>query len=181
MGTMGIFSYLALTLATAEESGFGLNLNIFETNVINLAILLWVVVGYGSKLVGKVLSERRAKIEEEVRDAEARASEAAKALAQAQQDLAQAQVKAAQIKKQAQDTAQQVKQDILAQADHEVAKIRAAAMQELDSEQAKVMAQLRQRIAVLAIERAESELKGRLDDNAQARLVDRCIAQLGGN
>lgn len=133
MGTMGIFSYLALTLATAEESGFGLNLNIFETNVINLAILLWVVVGYGSKLVGKVLSERRAKIEEEVRDAETRASEAAKALAQAQQDLAQAQVKAAQIKKQAQDTAQQVKQDILSQADHEVAKIRAAAMQELDS------------------------------------------------
>jgi F-type H+-transporting ATPase subunit b len=182
MGTMSIFSYLAiLPLATAEESGFGLNLNIFETNLINLGILVWVLVAYGSKLLVNVLNERRARIEEEIKDAETRASEAANALAQAQQDLAQAQVKAEQIRKQANETAQQLKQDILGQSGQEVAKIRAAAVAELDTEQAKVMAELRQRIAVLAIEKVETQLKERLDDHAQGQLVDRCIAQLGGN
>jgi F-type H+-transporting ATPase subunit b len=171
---MGIFSYLA------TEGGFGLNLNIFETNLINLSIILGLLVVYGSKLVGNILTERKNKIEEEIKDAETRASTAAFALETAQKNLAEAKAKAEKIKADAQVDAQKAKDVILAQGVKDVEKLKAAAGKELDSEQAKVMVELKQRIAVLALERVESQLKERLNDSAQQKLIDRSIAQLGG-
>lgn len=172
---MGIFSYLA-----SSHGGLGLNLNIFETNLINLSIILGLIVVYGSKIVTNILNERKTRIEEEIRDAETRASVAAKALEQANKDLAEAKAKAEKIKAEAQVDAQRAAEAIKAQGVKELAKLKEAAGKELDSEQAKVMAELKQRIAVLALERVESELKQRLDDSTQERLIDHSIAQLGG-
>ncbi len=172
---MGIFSYLA-----SSHGGLGLNLNIFETNLINLSIILGLVVVYGSKLVGNILNDRKGRIEEEIKDAETRASIAAKALEQANQNLAQAKAKAEKIKAEAQVDATRAAEAIKAQGAKELEKLKEAAGKELDSEQAKVMAELKQRIAVLALERVESELKQRLDGSTQTRLIDHSIAQLGG-
>jgi F-type H+-transporting ATPase subunit b len=175
MFTMGIYSYLA-----SSHGGLGLNLNIFETNLINLSIILGLIVVYGSKLVSNILQDRKSRIEEEIREAETRASEAAKALEQANKDLAQAKAKAEQIKLEAQAAGEKAKAEILANGEKELAKLKAAAGKELDSEQAKVIAELKQRIAILALERVESELKNRLDGETQTRLIDKSIAQLGG-
>ena len=175
MGIMETLSYLA-----TSEGGFGFNFEILETNLINLAILVGVLVYYGSKLISNILTERRSRIEEEIKDAENRAAEAATALAEAQKSLSEAQARAEKIRAEAQVTAQKAKEEILAQGAKEIEKIKAAAVKELDSEQAKVMAELKQRIAVLTIERVESQLKERLDSSAQTRLIERSIAQLGG-
>lgn len=177
---MGNILYLAEAAVEHSESGFGLNLDILETNLINLGILIGLLLVYGRKFIGNILSDRRAKIEQEIKDAETRAQDAAAALADAQQKLAQAQAEAEKIRKNAQETAQKAKESILAQAGQEVERIKSAASQELDSEQAKVIAELKQRIATLAIERVESQLKERLDHSAQTQLVDRFVAQLGG-
>ena len=180
---MGIVGNLYLAAEAAAENGsegFGLNFNILETNVINLAILIGLLVIYGRKFVGNILSERRAKIEQEIQEAEVRAKDAAAALADAQQKLAQAQAEAEKIRSNAQETAKKTKESILSGASQEVERIKVAANQEMDSEQAKAIAELRQRIAALAIERAESQLRERLDDPAQTQLVNRSIAQLGG-
>ena len=177
---MGNFLYLAEAAVEHSESGFGLNLDILETNLINLGILIGLLLFYGRKFIGNILSDRRAKIEQEIKDAETRAQDSAAALADAQQKLAQAQAEAEKIRKNAEETAKKAKESILSQAGQEVERIKAAASQELDSEQAKVIAELRQRIATLAIERVESQLRERLDDSAQTQLVDRFVAQLGG-
>ena len=175
---MGNFLYLAE--AAEHSDGFGLNLDILETNLINLGIIIGLLLFYGRKFIGNILSDRRAKIEQEIKDAETRAQDSAVALADAQQKLAQAQAEAEKIRKNAEETAKKAKETILSQAGQEVNRIKAAASQELDSEQAKVVAELRGRIATLAIERVESQLKERLDDSAQTQLVDRFVAQLGG-
>jgi F-type H+-transporting ATPase subunit b len=44
----------------AEEGGFGLNVDILETNLINLVIILGVLFYFGSKFLGKTLSTRKA-------------------------------------------------------------------------------------------------------------------------
>ena len=175
---ISIFCQLA-TEAPAE-SGFGFNTNILETNIINLAILLGILIFYGSKVIGNTLSTRSAEIAAEIQEAEARAKQAAAALADGQQKLAQAQAEAEKIRGSAQETAQKAKAEILAQGKKEIEKIRAAAVQELDSDKAKVIAQLKQQIAAAAIERVESQLKEHLDRRAQEKLVDHCITQLGG-
>lgn len=177
---MGTFLLLATEAHSAGEGGFGLNLNIFETNLINLAILVGVLVFFGAKSFGKILSERSAKVAEAIQEAETRQKKAAAALAEQQQKLAQAQAQAEKIRAEAKNNAQKAKEAILAQGVKDVEKLKAAAVQELDSEQAKVIAELKERIATLALKRVESELKSKLDSSAQTKLIDRSIAQLGG-
>ena len=76
--------------------------------------------------------------------------------------------------------AQKVKETILAQGEKEVARLKASAEADLSSEEAKAIAELRQRVSTLALERVESQIPQMLDDSAQTTLIDRSIAQLGG-
>jgi F-type H+-transporting ATPase subunit b len=174
---MGTFLFLA---EAHSEGGFGINFDIFETNLINLAILVGVLFYYGKGIVGNILSERRTKIEEQIKEIEAMQKEAASAVAEQEKKLAQAKVEAEKIRQEATANAEKLKASILAQGEQEVAKIKATAMQDLNSEQERAIAQLRQRAAALAMAKVEAQLGSILDDSAQTKLIDRSIAQLGG-
>lgn len=137
------------------------------------AVLFWQQVFRGT------LSTRRATIEEAIRDAERRQQEAKQALSNQQANLEQAQSKAKEIVATARENATKVSEDILAQAKAEVEKMQAAADQDVTFQQEKVMRELRQRIAEIALERAEEELPSRLTPDLQTALVDKSIALLG--
>ena len=174
---MGFFSYFA----TASEGGFHLNFDIFEANLVNLGIILTLLIVYGRKFISDLLGERKAKIVADLEDAETRMKSAKAALTKAQKDLEQAQKQAEVIREEAKVSAEKAKANTLAQGREEIEKMKANAVKELDNEQAKVVADLKQRIAQLALEKVESELRDRLDDDSQSKLIDRSIAQLGGN
>lgn len=175
MGTI-----LILATEVHEEGGFGLNLDIFETNLINLAILVGVLVYFGRKVLGQILSERRAKIAQAIQEAEDRQKQAAAALSEQQQKLTQAQASAERIRKEAQERVKSAKDAIMAQAEKDIQRLRDTAAQDLSSEQDRVIAELRRRIAAMAMERAETQLKAQLNDSTQQTLIERSIAQLGG-
>lgn len=171
-----------LWLATeAAEDGFGLNLDILETNLVNLVIIIAVLVYFGRKFLGNILSERRERIETAIREAEQRASQAAEALSDGQQKLAQAQAEAERIRADADKRAQAAKEEILAQCERDLERMKSDARQELDTERDRAIAELRQRVTELALQRVESQLQERLDESAQRQLIDRSIATLGGN
>lgn len=170
-----------LYLVTEEaESGFGINSDILGSNVINLAIILVLLVVYGSKFLKNILAERREKIAQEIKEAEARANEASKSLATAKKNLDQAQVKAKQIKIDAEATAKNLNKEILTQGEKDVERMKANAVQELDSEKAKVVTELKRQTAILALEKAERDLKERLNDDLQGQLISQAVDQLGG-
>jgi F-type H+-transporting ATPase subunit b len=174
---MGTFLFLA---EAHSEGGFGINFDIFEANVINLAILVGVLFYYGKGIVGNILSERRAKIEEQIQEIEGMQQQAANAVAEQQQKLAQAKVEGEKIRQEATVNAEKLRLSILAQGEQEVEKIKATAMQDLNSEQERAVNQLRQKAAALAMAKVESQLTSILDDSAQTKLIDRSITQLGG-
>ncbi len=176
---VGTLLYLA-EAHSEVEGGFGLNLNILQTNIINLSILLGILYFYGSKIVGNILSERRSKIAQQIQEIEQKQKTAAATLAQEQQKLAEAKQTADKIRQDAQANAEKVKAAILAQGEKEVERLKASAAADLSSEEVKAIAELRQRVAALALERVESQLPGMLDDSAQTTLIDRSIAQVGG-
>ena len=117
---------------------------------------------------------------EAIADSENRAKEGASALAQAQQNLAQAQIKAAQILKESEVTAQAAKEAIILKASQDVERLRESAVQDLNTERERAIAQLRSRIATLALEQVESELRNNLSNSTQQALIDRSIVLLGG-
>jgi F-type H+-transporting ATPase subunit b len=56
--------------------GFGINTNLYETNVLNLAVVLFVVINFGGSVITDILSLRRTEILNALSTAEAKAQEA---------------------------------------------------------------------------------------------------------
>ncbi|HYX15297.1 MAG TPA: F0F1 ATP synthase subunit B [Nostoc sp.] len=189
MGIMGTFLLLAAEANAvhselaegAAEGGFGLNLDIFETNLINLAILVGILFYFGRKVLSNILNERQSNIATAIQEAEGRLKEAKTALSQAQEQLKQSQAEAERIRQSATENAQKAKEALLAKAGQDVERLRQTAAADLNTETERAIAQLRQRVATLALQKVESQLKGGIADDAQQSLIDRSIAQLGGN
>jgi F-type H+-transporting ATPase subunit b len=163
-----------------EAGGFGLNFNILETNLVNLALALGILVYFGRGLITKILSDRRSAIETAISAAQQRQKEAAAALEKQKQQLAQAQAEAEKIRASAADAAKAAAAEILAKATQDVQRMQEAAAQDVSSEQERVMAELRQRVVAMSLNQAQQQLPNRLNDSAQQQLIDRSIAMLGG-
>ena len=87
-----------MNLSFFATGGFGLNLNLFETNVINWAVVIFGLYKFLPGFLGKMLQKRREGILLELKDAEDRLSNATIALEKAKSDLLLAEEKASQIK-----------------------------------------------------------------------------------
>jgi F-type H+-transporting ATPase subunit b len=84
------------TLPLAE--GFGINTNIFETNLINLAAVVAIVISFVGKNLSALLEDRRKTIVNNLQEASLRAEEAKQRLAVAKNQLVEAKKKAAEIR-----------------------------------------------------------------------------------
>jgi F-type H+-transporting ATPase subunit b len=176
-----IETLLFLAEAHSEvESGFGLNLDIFETNLINLTLLVGILVYFGKPVLSKILTERRSKIAEQIQAVEQKKKQAEVTLANEQKKLEEAKETAAKIRSEATTNAQKARETILAQGEKEVQRLKEIAGKDLSSEQEKAIAQLRERVVALALENARSQMENILNDDVQRKLIDSSIAKLGG-
>ena len=82
----------------ANEKGFALNLDIFETGLLNILALLGILIYTGKDFLGSLLEERKTTIVKSVQDAEDRLNEAQKRLSEAQKQLNQANLVISEIK-----------------------------------------------------------------------------------
>lgn len=78
--------------------GFGINTNIFETNVINLTAVVAIVVSFVGKNLNSLLDDRKKTILNNLQEASQRAAEAQQKLAAAKAQLEIAQKKAKEIR-----------------------------------------------------------------------------------
>ncbi|NDF62682.1 MAG: F0F1 ATP synthase subunit B [Synechococcaceae bacterium WBB_3_034] len=170
---------MSLPTLFANHGGFGLNLNLFETNIVNLAIVIFGLYKFLPNFLGGILERRRAIILADLQDAEERLAAATTALAQAQQDLAAAQQKAEQIRTDGKARAEAIRQESEKRTIEEMVRVKQGAAADLDAEAARVSNQLRREAARLAIEKALASLPGKLSADAQAALVNQSIQSLG--
>ena len=175
MHMVGTFFLLA-----TEESGFGLNFDIIETNLINLTILIALLIYFGKSFLGQIMADRQQAIQSAIQDAEKRHREATLALSKQKENLSQAQSMAAQIKADAEQAAKTASEQILAQAARDVKRMQDEAARDLSSQRERVLSELRQRVSALAISRVEDQLRSQMDESLQQRLIDQSIALLGG-
>jgi F-type H+-transporting ATPase subunit b len=175
---MSTFPFLPLL---ASHAGFGLNLNLFETNIINLAVLIAATVWFLKGFLGRILERRRTSILGDLKDAEERLASASTALAEAQQGLTQAQQRAEKIVLDGTARAAAIREESERRSIDEIARIKESASSDLANEASRVSAQLRRETARQAVEQALAGLTGKLDDKAQASLIDQSIQSLGNS
>ncbi len=160
------------------SEGFGINLNLFETNLINLVIVIGVLGWFLKGFLGGILERRRQAILHDLDDAETRLKKATADLAKAQADLAAAQQKAETILADGKARAEAIRLDGEKRTISAMAALKQDALSELTAEGARLSEQLRREAAMAAIDKVMAELPGRLDANGQARLIDASIANL---
>ncbi len=170
---------LAWPILLGEGGTFGLNFDIFKLNLINFVIAFGLVFYAGKGFLGKILGERRAQIEEEIKTAEEAKAAAEKELAQAKRNLAQAQQEATQVLARGQDNAQQIRSKILADTEKEAVRLQESALKDIEGERQRVVNQLREKLVADALALAERELPSQLTEDTQRRLLDQSISLLG--
>jgi len=87
----------------AENGSIGLNLDILETGVLNIATLVGILIYTGKDFLGSILQERKNTIVKSVQDAEDRLNEANRRLSEAQKQLSQAHVVISNIRNETKD------------------------------------------------------------------------------
>jgi len=103
--------------------GFGINTNIFETNIINLAAVIGVVISFVGSNLTAILDERKKTIVNNLEEANQRALEAAEKLTIAKTQLEAAKKKAKEIREEGVSRASQEINTVVVQHDLRVGKL----------------------------------------------------------
>jgi F-type H+-transporting ATPase subunit b len=144
---------------------FGFNTNLLETNVLNLAVVLAVVITYVGDALRGLLANRKQVILNNFREADQRASEAQERLNQAQLQLEQAKTKAKKIKEQAIVTVEQEKKQFVRQTQEDIKRLGVLQQETLKFEQQKAQNELAQKLVKLALHQVREKLTQRLNSS----------------
>jgi F-type H+-transporting ATPase subunit b len=181
--------FAQLLLAAEEgvegEGGGGVDLLLpaaeeLIAGVIAFAIVFFFVWKWAIPVLNKALDARAQAVRDQLDAADAAKVEAESLLRDYREQLATARAEAAQIVDEARQAAEAVRAEITARAEVEAEQIRARAREETSAERARLTADLRRQVADLSLDVAEKVVQTTLDRDAQRRLVDGYIEELGG-
>lgn len=156
----------------------GLNLDIFETNIVNLTLLVGGIFYLGSNALSESLIERQQKILGAIQESEERLEQAVVKLAESETNLKQAQLVIASIKEEAEATAKNVKSGILTDGKTEIERLTATAKSQIGTIELKIRNQISEYVVSLALERVTIQLEGKLGESVQQQLIDKNISKL---
>jgi len=159
---MTIFSNFSMA------EGFGLNTNILETNIINLAVVLAIVITFVGDALRSLLDNRKQTILNNFREADQRANEAQEKLNQAKLQLELAQKKAIQIREQGITTAEQEKKQTLRQTKEDIARLHQIKQETIQFQQQKAINEVSRQVVSLALTQVKEKLKARVDSSFHA-------------
>lgn len=143
--------------------GFGFNGNILETNIINLAVVVGIVVTFVGDALRSLLENRRQSIVNALQQAEQRAQEAQAKLATAQAQVDLAKEKAEAIRQQGRLAADQERASYAAQTKVDTERLQSGKEENLLLQQQKAVAQVSQKVIALALAKVRDKLTRGLD------------------
>ena len=142
--------------------GFGINTNILDTNVLNLAVVLAIVISVLGDALRDLLGNRRKTIHANLTAADDKLQANADRYDQALERLDQARRRADEIRRQAYDAAEQEKTNAIASADAEGRRLQTLCDDRLRSQQHRATASVSSRIIRASVDYAHSRLVARM-------------------
>jgi F-type H+-transporting ATPase subunit b len=161
----------------AEAGGLTINLFWIVVSALNFLVFLVLIWAFAFRPISAMLEDRRARIEQGLRDAEHARRERERAEVERQAALAEARREANEIIARAQKVAQELREADLAATREEVERMRSRAVAEIEAEKERAMADLRTQVADLAIAAASKILGEAMTEERQRRLVEEFLAE----
>jgi F-type H+-transporting ATPase subunit b len=165
---------------TNEPADLYPHANELIVGAIAFAVLFFFVWKWVLPRLGKLLEERRQKIQGSLEEAEKARRDADQLLAQYQQQLRDAGTEAGRIIEEARKTAEQMRKDLLGKAEDESRQIVARAQEEVRGERDRAVQALRRQLAEASVELAGRVVGETLDRERHLRLVEQYIDDVTG-
>ncbi len=167
--------------AVAAEGGAGIQINLFWIIVVatNFVLFLAILTVFAWNPVTRILDDRRAKIEQGLKNAEQARLDLERASATTAEQLAAARREARDIVERAQKVAQETRDADMAATRAELERMRVRAAAEIEAEKGRAIADLRAEVADLALAAAGRVVRETMDGQRQRRLVEEFLAETG--
>jgi len=146
---------------------------------ITFLVLLVGVAKFGLPAIKNMMDERTERIRSQIAEADAVKGEADRIRQEYSAQLADAKSEAARIIEEARQAADSVRRDLTARAEAEAAELRQRNAEQLEAERNRLMSEMQGAVAALAIELAEKVVEANLDRDANNRLIESYISQVG--
>jgi F-type H+-transporting ATPase subunit b len=169
------------SFALAQEEPSGLQINLFWVIVSTLNFIFFAVLLYwlfGQPLT-RLLTERRARVEQGLRDAEQARKDRDSAEAERVATLQEARREANDILTRAQKVAQESRDADIAATKAELERLRERATAEIDAEKQRAITELRGEVADLALRAAGRVVGETISADRERRLVEEFLAESG--
>uniref|UniRef100_A0AAU7YPS2 ATP synthase subunit b, chloroplastic n=1 Tax=Gracilaria hainanensis TaxID=2871843 RepID=A0AAU7YPS2_9FLOR len=163
------------------NSSISFNTNFLEANVINILLLLSGLIYVLREFLGSILVTRQEKVLLAIQESEERLQQANLRLSESEKQLAQTQIVINQIIKEAELTAQKVRQSILDQGKADIDKLIYASKASIATAEIQIKQQIQLQITSLAIKRVTMQLQNQITPALQIKIIDNNIARLGGH
>ena len=169
----------AASLSAEAEPLFQINLFQVIIAAANFVIFLAIIWKFAFNPVAKILSDRKERIEQGLKDAEQARLDRENAEAARIATLQEARREANEILARSQKVAEESRERDLAATRDELERIRVRASADLESEKQRAIADLRAEVADLALRAAGKVVGETMTDDRQRRLVKEFLAETG--
>lgn len=167
---------IALTAETGGSTGLTINLFWVLVSAINFLILLAIVWAFAFKPLARTLDDRKAAIEQGLKDAEQARRDRESAESERVATLAEARREANDILARAQKVAQESRDTDIAATREELERMRVRAAAEIEAEKTRAIGELRGEVANLALAAAGRVVGETMTDDRNRRLVQEFLA-----
>ena len=175
----GVATGEAVRLAAAEPAAGGLTINLFWIIVAAANFILFFALfqAFFAKPIAAMLSDRRARIEQGLADAEAARLERESSANERAETITQARREAREIIDRAQKVAEETRESDIAATRTELERLRAQAAADIEAEKQRALADLRAEVADLALAAAGRVVGETMSDDRQRRIVDEFLRE----
>lgn len=179
----GLAEQLFAFSAASGEEGAGLTINFFWIIVSAVNFIIFFLIVYKVVLipVGGMLRDRRERIEQGLKDADAARRDREAAADQRQGIIAEARREASDIVARGQRVSDEAREKGVADTKAEIERLRERAVAEIDSERQRALADVRGQVAELALLAAGKVVGETLNDARERRLVDEFLTQVSAS
>jgi len=174
---------LVVFSSAGGEEGAGLTINLFWIIVSAVNFIVFFLLVYRIVLipVGGMLHDRRERIEQSLRDADAARRDRESAADQRQAVIAEARREASEIAVRAQKLSDETREKGLAETQAEMERLRERALADIDVERRRALAEVRDQVAELALLAAGKVVGETMSGDREKRLVNEFLAQVSAS
>ncbi len=150
----------------------GINWKLFLAQLVNFGIVLFIFWKWVVKPLGATLTKRTERIEEGLKNADHTESEKKKFEEWKTSEMKKVRTEADHILRTTTDTANQIKQETIVDAQKQASKVLEQAKLSIESEKVQALKEARLEIATLVVAASEKILRGKLDPKKDQELIN---------